>query len=72
MKLMKKKKIEGCDDRRFYFWGGGGAGVANDGLRNFPSYFGSSRMKKLLVRHVFASFLCSPPFITHRSTFRGD
>jgi hypothetical protein len=69
MKQMKKKKIEECDDRRFYFlW----TGVANDRLRNFPSCFGSSRMKKRLFRHVFASFLCSPPFITHQSTFRGD
>jgi hypothetical protein len=70
MKQMKKKKeTEGFDDRRIYFFW---AGVANDRLRNFPSCFVSSRMKKRLVRHVFASFLCSTPFITHESTFHGD
>jgi hypothetical protein len=53
--------------RRFYFFG---TGVANDRLRNFPSRFGSNRMKKRLVRNVFASFyilpllsLISPPFV---------
>lgn len=69
MKQMKKKKIEGCDDRRFYFFW---IGVANDRLRNFPSCFVSSRMKKHLVGHVLGSILCSTPFITHQSTFHGD
>jgi hypothetical protein len=67
MKEMKKKKIEVCDDGCFsFFW----TGVANDRLRNFPSCFCSSRMKKRLVTNVFASFyvlplisLISPPFL---------
>jgi hypothetical protein len=59
MKQMKKKKIEGCDDRRFrFFWNG----VAVDRLRNFPPCSDSSRMMERLIRHVFSSFFMFSPF----------